>query len=115
MTLRRNPSGWSLWWAMHQDKVRAIGIGALFIAALILLGVWLRGGGTVTGHVVRFGMRETDLGTFPVAVVQLEDRLTTVKLTRTHNCRIGDSITIRRRGQGLVGRYNQPCTPPGDG
>jgi len=114
MATRRPPAQLFLWWASHREQFAgAIGVGlaALIIAALILLGVWMRGGGTVTGHVVRFGVRETDLGSFPVAVVQLENRLTTVKLTRTHNCRIGDAITLRSRGQGVLGRYNEPCTP----
>ena len=92
---------------------KTFGVGALLIGVLILLWIWRQGGGTVTGHVVRFGLHETDLGSFPVAVVQLEDRLTTIELDRTHNCRIGDSITLRRRVQGVLGRYARPCTPPG--
>ena len=88
--------------------VAGLGIAALIIAALVLLQVWVRSGGTVTGHVVRFGL----VGSFPVAVVQLEDRLATVRLTLPHNCRVGDSITLRARGHGVLGRYSRPCTPP---
>ncbi len=104
----------ALWWLLHGERLRAaggLGLGVAVIAGFALLVAWSRGGGTVTGQVVRFGLRETDLGSVPVAVVQLADRLTTVELARTHNCRIGDSITIHRRRQGVLGGYSRPCTP----
>lgn len=90
--------------------IAAIGIVALLFAALILFGLWMRGGAAATGRIVRFGLRETDMGSFPVAVVRAGDRFTTVKLPRANTCRVGDEITFRLRSRSVVD-YN-PCGRP---
>lgn len=103
----------ALWWALNRDRL-LVAAGLVLAAGLLLLlaqlSGWTRSGDMVVGKVVGFGLHETDLGTYPVAVVQLKDIQTRVILTRSNNCRIGDDITLRKRSMGLMSFYATPCT-----
>jgi len=106
----------ALWWALHRERTLvAAGLAVAAGVALLLamLVGWTRGGEMITGRVVGFGLHESDTGTFPVAIVQLGNASMTIVLGRSHNCRIGDAITVRKRSTGLLSHYERPCRPPG--
>ena len=115
MAAERSGLRTALWWALNRDRVFAAA-GLVVAAGLVLLLAallgWPRRGEIVVGRVVGFGLHETEQGSDLVAVVQLRGVQTSVLLGRSHNCRVGDAIAMRKQILGLVPTYPEPCTHP---
>lgn len=92
-------------------------VGAVF--AIGALAFWIgapRGAPVeVDGVVVGFGLEETEIGSLPLARVQVEGRLATVRLPRGVACAKGDRMHLLKSRGGLGARYevaSRVCSRP---
>ena len=70
---------------------------------------------TAYGSVLRFSLRESDEGSFPLARVRVDDRDVVISLPRGTRCNIGDRIELSRRKALLGFGYRlgaRACTMP---
>jgi hypothetical protein len=84
------------------------------MGGLILL--FYFGGGPPTlvyGTVSGFGLRESQYGSQPLVLVQVDDRVATVSVDRTATCLAGDRIKLYRRrallGYSYASGLPRPC------
>ncbi len=103
--------------AFHGDRI-GLGLALLFAAALsaVLLLIKLPVGPPqpVQGRLISFGLHETELGSFPQAIVSVDGVSARVSLTRTSGCSIGDAIELERERRlwGVAYRVRSDCRCP---
>jgi hypothetical protein len=101
-------------WFSKNGVILGIPLAILFAAALAGLVLFPLGPSyPMTGAVKTFGVRESDTGTYPVAVVSLPGGPVTVPLPRGHSCRVGSLIRLQwqRRLWGVAVTPEWPACP----
>jgi hypothetical protein len=95
------------------ERSNALGlILAVVVAPILALAISPRGRGRVAeGIITRFGLTETDTGSYPVAVVRLATTQTSVQLPRENRCKVGGRIQRLERSGALGRSYAAAATP----
>ncbi|MEH6678032.1 peptidoglycan recognition protein family protein [Phenylobacterium sp.] len=90
-------------WLLERAEPLGLLLGGLIVVSISALVLLREPAGSVEGRVLRLGMHETETGSYPRAVVQLEARQITVNLPRASQCLVGDVVQVRcyRRAWGV--------------
>ena len=88
-----------IWWLLNRTESRGCLLTlalTMLILAVVLVILWSPDEGrTVTGEIVSFGWRETELGSYPVAYIVADSVRGRVRLYPSESCVLGDTVSVR--------------------
>lgn len=73
-------------WLLQKAEPLGLLLGVLVVVSISALALLKEPAGSVEGKVLKLGVHETETGSYPRAVVQLETRQITVDLPRASRC-----------------------------
>ena len=98
-------------WISERAGILGLAIAAVSAACLASLVVPIGPGERVVARITRFGLEETDTGSYPVAVAEIPTGSIQIRLPRANSCVLGSELHLIKRRY-LLWRAYSAAFPP---